>query len=81
MACGVPVVCSNNSSLPEAAGDAAVLVDAQDLAEISAALARVAHDQDLRAHLRENGFSQVRRFTWDAAARALLAAYERVYHG
>lgn len=80
MACGVPVVCSNNSSLPEAAGEAAVLVDTTDSAALAAAIACVVEDAGLRTQLQSRGLRQVQRFTWDAAARSLLTAYERAYH-
>ncbi len=81
MACGTPVVCADNSSLPEAAGDAALLVNAEDDAQLAQALRRVIKDTSLRDQLRSRGLAQARRFTWDAAARTLWAAYEETYHG
>ncbi|MCX7670383.1 MAG: glycosyltransferase family 4 protein, partial [Anaerolineae bacterium] len=75
MACGTPVVAGNNSSLPEAAGPAALLVDAQDTAELADALARVLTDSALRQQMVERGHVQVRRFTWQRSATDLIAAY------
>lgn len=72
MACGTPVVCSNTSSLPEVAGDAALYFDPRNVDEIARTLQRVLTDPALGATLRARGFAQVKQFTWDNAARALL---------
>jgi glycosyltransferase involved in cell wall biosynthesis len=71
MQCGAAVITANNSSLVEAAGSAAILVNARDTAEIVAALARLLDDDAQRAELRARGFAQARRFSWDASARQL----------
>ncbi len=76
MACGVPVVCSNASSLPEVAGDAALLVDPLDTGGLAEALARVLEDTDLRREMIAKGLAQAARFTWEQAARQLLAAFD-----
>ena len=78
MACGVPVVCSNVSSLPEVAGDAALLVDPLDTAGLAEALARALEDSDLRREMVARGLAQAARFTWGQAARQLLAALDTV---
>ncbi len=75
MACGTPVVTANNSSLPEAAGQAALLVAADDVAGLAQALGQLLTDDILRATLRQRGFAQAARFTWPSAAQALLHAY------
>lgn len=80
MACGAPVVCSDNSSLPEAAGDAALLVPAQDDEALTSALQRLIEDSTLRQALRARGLAQAQRFTWDAAAATLWQTYLQVYH-
>jgi glycosyltransferase involved in cell wall biosynthesis len=77
MACGTPVVSSNNSSLPESVGSAALTVDAEHVEDIADAMARVLGNNSLRARLIELGKIQAERFTWTAAARQLLAAYRR----
>jgi glycosyltransferase involved in cell wall biosynthesis len=78
MARGVPVVCSNTSSLPEVAGDAALLVDPRDAGAIAAALERVLLDPAEAERLREAGRAQAARFSWAHAAQLTLASYERV---
>ena len=75
MACGTPVVTSNVSSLPEAAGDAALLVDPLDVGDIAQAIWRALDDSDLRYRLIERGLVQSTVFTWDRSARELLDAY------
>ncbi|WP_018467515.1 glycosyltransferase family 4 protein [Calidithermus timidus] len=69
MASGAPVVTSNCSSLPEAAGEAALLVDPRDPEAIAAAVRRVLEEPGLAEHLREKGYAQAARFTWEATAR------------
>ncbi len=76
LACGAPVVASNASCLPEALGEAALYAAPADTEGIARAIERVLDDGALRATLRERGFAQARRFTWDAAATQLMAAYE-----
>ncbi len=77
MACGVPVVCSNSSSLPEVVGNAALMVDPLDTDALAAALSRALGDEHLRQSLRRRGLEQARLFTWQAAGRRLLEAYRR----
>jgi glycosyltransferase involved in cell wall biosynthesis len=81
MACGTPVVCSNVSSLPEVAGDAALLVDPLDTAALAAALGRVVADEGLRRELAERGLRQARRFSWRQCAREALEVLEDVGGG
>jgi len=76
MACGAPVITSNTTALPEAAGDAALLVDPEDTAAIAAAMRRVLDAPDLRAALRARGFAHARQFTWARTARATVVAYQ-----
>jgi glycosyltransferase involved in cell wall biosynthesis len=77
MARGVPVACSNASSLPEVAGDAALLFDPQDEAAIATAISRLLSDETLRARLQARGAARVRRFTWERTARLTLESYAR----
>lgn len=76
MACGVPVVAADNSSLPEAVGDAGLLVDAADIHALAEALAQLLTDQLLRARLIQNGYQQAQRFSWEEAAQQLLSTYK-----
>jgi glycosyltransferase involved in cell wall biosynthesis len=75
LARGVPVVTSTTSSLPEVAGDAAVLVDPTDVVAITEGLRRVLTDEALRADLAQRGPAQAARFSWAATARATLDVY------
>jgi glycosyltransferase involved in cell wall biosynthesis len=72
---------SNNSSLPEVAGGAALLVDPTDLDAISEAMLRLATDDALRAMLVERGFANVKRFSWEKCARETLEVLEGVVMG
>jgi glycosyltransferase involved in cell wall biosynthesis len=69
-AAGVPVLTSTASSLPEVAGDAALLVDATDPGEIAEGLERLLGDEALRSGLRAAGHERVRSFTWGRSAAA-----------
>ncbi len=78
MACGTPVVCSDASSLPEVAGNAALLVDPLDTAAWAEALSQIAGDGELRRTLVDRGFQQVRRFSWRRCAEETLRVLEDV---
>jgi len=77
MARGVPVACSNASSLPEVAGEAALLFDPRDEAQIAAVLSRLLGDPQLRERLRAAGHERARLFTWRQTARLTLESYAR----
>ncbi|MGZ8595794.1 MAG: glycosyltransferase family 4 protein [Actinomycetota bacterium] len=77
LARGVPSVVSATSSLPEVVGDAAVLVDPEDVGEIADALARVLTDRRVAEDLRRRGRERAAGFTWETTARATLDAYRR----
>jgi glycosyltransferase involved in cell wall biosynthesis len=78
MACGTPVVCSNRSSLPEVAGDAALLVEPDRTEALAGALARIVSEEDLRGRLVARGFQRVQIFSWTKAAQATLQVLEEV---
>jgi glycosyltransferase involved in cell wall biosynthesis len=78
MACGVPVVCSNTSSLPEVVGDAGILVSPYDIDALSEAIAGLLEDPARRSELAARGRERARLFTWERSARQLLAIYKRV---
>jgi len=78
MSCGVPVICSNSSSLPEVAGDAALLIDPLDTTALAEALARLLADESLRVSLVARGYEQARRFSWERAARQVLSIIEEL---
>jgi glycosyltransferase involved in cell wall biosynthesis len=77
MARGVPVACSNASSLPEVAGDAALMFDPRDEAAIAISVQRLLDDDALAASLRARGLERVKQFSWRRTARLTLASYAR----
>jgi glycosyltransferase involved in cell wall biosynthesis len=77
MACGTPVVTSRVSSMPEVAGDAALLVDPENPDEIAAAIARLLGSPALRRRLRERGLEQVRLFSREVVVPQLFEVYRR----
>ncbi|MBM4397612.1 MAG: glycosyltransferase family 4 protein [Deltaproteobacteria bacterium] len=74
MACGAPVACSDRSSLPEVAGDAAILFDPDDEAAIASAIGRLLADPGLRADLSRRGLERSRSYRWERTAAATLDA-------
>lgn len=78
MACGTPVVTSNQSALPECVGDAGLLVDPLDHHALAAAVAQVLDDEDLAARLSEAGRVRAKAFTWAETARKTWAVYEEL---
>ena len=74
MACGTPVAAANLSSLPEVAGDAALLFDPYDEEQIEETLGRLVREPDLRRSLTDKGTARARGYTWDKTAEATLAA-------
>jgi glycosyltransferase involved in cell wall biosynthesis len=81
MARGVPVACSNASSLPEVAGEAALMFDPHDEAAIAGALERLLGDPVEVERLRVRGLERARQFTWERTARATLESYASVIMG
>ena len=77
MARGVPVACSDRSSLPEVAGDAALLFDPEDVAAIARALDSLVNEPATAERLRAAGPERAREFSWERSARATLHAYSR----
>jgi glycosyltransferase involved in cell wall biosynthesis len=78
MASGTPVVTSNVSSLPEVAGDAAVLVDPYDPVAIADGIERVLTDEQLRHDLRRRGLARARQFSWEDSVRRVHEIYGQV---
>jgi glycosyltransferase involved in cell wall biosynthesis len=78
MAHGTPVVTSNVSSLPEVVGNAAVLVNPENVFEIMRALHRVLLDQGLRERMKERSYVQAGKFSWEKSVRRILEVYRQV---
>jgi glycosyltransferase involved in cell wall biosynthesis len=76
MHCGTPVITSNTSSLPELTGDAAFLVNPAETYVIADAMEDLTSDESLRRSLREKGYLQAAKFTWEKAAEQVIHALE-----
>jgi glycosyltransferase involved in cell wall biosynthesis len=70
--CGIPVITSNNSSLPEVGGDAVVYCEAENIGSISKAITGVLEDGDLQEKLVKKGFEQLKKFSWESSAKTIL---------
>ena len=77
MISGTPVLTSNNSSMPEVAGNAGWLVDALDIGSIGNGLNKLICDEQLRGKLAANAKSNVARFSWDKSAQLLITVFEQ----
>ncbi len=75
---GVPVMTAHNSSLPEIAGDGALLVDPTDVDAIANAMLQLSEDEALRQRLIHAGYANTKRFSWQRAAEETLALFQRV---
>jgi glycosyltransferase involved in cell wall biosynthesis len=78
LACGVPVLCSNTSSLPEVAGDAALLVNPLLVDDLARGLHEITTNEDLRKKLIERGYRQAQTFAWRICADSVLEVFENV---
>jgi len=78
MACGVPVITSNRSSLPEVVGDAALTINPYDHLELAEKIMQVLDDRDLAWHLIRSGLRRARNFTWEKAAKSLLSFFNEI---
>jgi glycosyltransferase involved in cell wall biosynthesis len=77
MACGTPVITSNLSSLPEVAGDAAILIDPYNVEEIADAMQAIANDTGLRSHLSQLGLQRAKQFSWEKTGQATVEVLQR----
>ena len=78
MACGVPTVISNTTSLPEVAGDSSIYVDPLDITSISGGIERVLSSSELQQELRQKGLIRAAEFTWDKTAQKTLEVYRQL---
>ncbi len=77
MACGTPVITSNLSSLPEVAGDAAILINPYNTAEITEAMQAIATDSGLRSRLSSQGITHSQQFSWEKTGKATAEVLSR----
>ncbi|MCD6354850.1 MAG: glycosyltransferase family 4 protein [Prolixibacteraceae bacterium] len=79
MACGVPVITSNTSSMPEIAGNAALIVDPYKAEEITEAIVKILSNEDLKNELCAKGIARAKQFSWKNMALSYLELYKQVY--
>ena len=79
MACGVPVIAANSSSLPEVVGDAGILIDPYNAEELADAIEKIYKNPDLHQEMSDKGLKQARKFSWEKCAKETLSVYEEVY--
>jgi glycosyltransferase involved in cell wall biosynthesis len=79
MSCGVPVITSNTSSMPEIGGIAALYFDPHSVQQLRSLLLEVAGNENLRKELSRKGIEQARQFSWDKTAKATLEIYKDLY--
>jgi len=77
MSAGVPVICSNTTSIPEVGGNAVLYADPKKIGQIADAMINLANDEELRKTLIKKGFEQKKKFSWDETARLLWTSVER----
>ena len=77
MSAGVPVICSNTTSIPEVGGNAVVYADPMKIDQIANAMIKLANDKDLRKELIEKGFEQKNKFSWDETAHLLWLSVKK----
>jgi glycosyltransferase involved in cell wall biosynthesis len=78
MACGTPVIAPNTTAFPETLGDAALLIDPNNSAEITNTMQKMMDDPQLANRLRENGLQHIKNFTWERAAEKTQSLLENV---
>jgi glycosyltransferase involved in cell wall biosynthesis len=78
MACGVPVITSNTSSMPEVAGNGAMIIDPFKPEEITSAICKLVDDENLRSKLIAEGLVQSAKFSWKAMAKSVLEIYKEI---
>lgn len=77
MACGIPVLASNKTSLPEIIGTAGILTNVEDIDEFSDSIDKIISDQELRKKLVKSGLERVKKFNWEITAKKTLEVYNR----
>jgi glycosyltransferase involved in cell wall biosynthesis len=78
MRCGTPVICSNRTSMPEVAGQSALIVDPYNTEDIAEAMQKIANDSSLRKNLSEKGIERSKDFSWDKTADVLWSSVDKV---
>jgi glycosyltransferase involved in cell wall biosynthesis len=81
MACGCPVICSHEASLPEVCGDAAYYIDPYDIESISKGIIKILADDDLRTDMAKKGLEQAKNFDWEKSAAQLIDIFYKAVPG
>lgn len=81
MSCGTAVITSNISSMPEVAGDAALLVDPHNVYALAEAMHGIVKSENLREHLAKKGLERVKMFSWEHCAEQTIQVFEKVFKG
>ncbi|MDI6821203.1 MAG: glycosyltransferase, partial [Patescibacteria group bacterium] len=77
-ACGVPVVASNRSSLPEILGNSALLADPWRIDELVTAIRSLLENNNLKEKIKQRGYENIKRFSWEKTARQVLKIFESI---
>jgi glycosyltransferase involved in cell wall biosynthesis len=77
-ACGCPVITSNTTSMPEVAGNAALLIDPRNAESLAKAMEKIILSKDLRKDLVKKGYENIKRYSWDLAARQMEEVFEKM---
>ena len=80
MSCGIPVIASNVTSIPEIVQDATLFVNPYDVDDMLTKMEVALQDNNLRTSLIEKGFNRVKSLSWDLTAKETLKAYEKVFN-
>jgi glycosyltransferase involved in cell wall biosynthesis len=78
MQCGVPVITSNTSSLPEVVGDAGILIDPKDKDQLCQAMLNVLNDETLRENLKQKSLERAKQFSWEKCANETVEIYKKI---
>lgn len=78
MKCGVPVICSNNSSLPEVVGNGAIMIDPDKPDEIAKSIEEIFFNRELRENLIKKGLENSKKFSWEKTAQKTLGLFEKI---
>jgi glycosyltransferase involved in cell wall biosynthesis len=78
MACGVPIITSNTSSLPEVVGNAGIMVDPNDIESLSDEMYKVLNDKELKHRMRRDGLKRAKMFTWEKTVNNVIEIYNEI---
>ena len=80
MACGTPVIASNNSSLPEVLGENALYVDPYDIHQIASSILKIYENTEFLEPFINNGLKHIQQYSWEKSAEKHIEIYDRLAH-